>query len=30
MYLITTFADLWETLFDEEEPDQLAKMVSVN
>jgi len=30
MYLITTFADLWETLFDENEPDQLAPMVTVH
>ena len=29
-YLLATFPDLWETLFDEEEPDQLAPMVSVN
>ena len=30
MYLITTFGELWETLFDENEPDQLAPMVAVN
>ena len=30
MYLITTFADLWETLFDENEPDQLAPMAALN
>ena len=30
MYLITTFGELWETLFDENEPDQLAPMVGVN
>ncbi len=30
MYLITTFADLWETLFDENEPDRLAPMVGIN
>ena len=29
-HLLATFPDLWETLFDEEEPDQLAPMVSVN
>lgn len=29
-YLLATYPDLWETLFDEEEPDQLAPMVSVN
>ena len=26
MYLITTFGELWETLFDEAEPDQLAAL----
>ena len=30
MYLITTFADLWETLFDENDPDRLGPMVGVN
>ena len=30
MYLITTFGELWETLFDENEPDQLAPMVALN
>ena len=30
MYLITTFGELWESLFDENEPDQLAPMVGVN
>jgi hypothetical protein len=29
-FLIATFPDLWETLFDENEPDQLAPMVGVN
>ena len=30
MYLITTFGELWQTLFDENEPDRLAPMVASN
>ena len=30
IYLITTFGELWETLFDEDEPDKLAPMVGKN
>jgi len=30
IYLITTFGELWETLFDEEEPDKLAPMAALN